>query len=184
MKKWLSRLGTNQRLAAIALMLGVIGVFARPMPGGAARIDAQDLAAELQHGGTVLPRELADWIIKGTTDFRIVDVRDEAAFAGYHIPGAENVPLAFLADAGIGRNEKVVVCADEGTPTAQAWFILKAMGFRHVYALGGGIAGWKRALSGEPAQAAAAAPKAEIQVPSLPSAGAKAPSPKKKKEGC
>jgi rhodanese-related sulfurtransferase len=183
MKKWFSRLGMNQRLAVLALALGTIALAARPAPGGAARVNAQELAADLQRGGTLGPQELADWIIKGTTDFRIVDVRDEAAFASYHIPGAENVPLASLADAGIGRNEKIVLCADEGTPTAQAWFILKAAGFRNVYALAGGIEGFRRALAGEPAQTAASSPKTDFKLPSLPAGGAKATA-KKKKEGC
>jgi len=144
MRKWFWTLGTNQRLALLALGLGIVAVFARPAPGATARVHPQDLAATLERGGTVQPMQLADWLIKGTTEFRLIDVRDEPAFASYHIPGAENVPLASVADAAIAHDEKVVLCSDDGTRTAQAWFVLKALGFGSVYVLAGGLDGWKR----------------------------------------
>ncbi len=183
MRNWFSRLGTNQRLAVLALALGLAAAFARPTPGWTVRVNAQELAADLQRGGTVRAQELADWIVKGTTEFRVIDLRDETAFAAYHIPGAENVPLASLADSGIGHNEKVVLCADDGTRTAQAWFVMKALGFRNVHILAGGLDGWKGQAASPSLPAATTTPKIDLQVPSLPAGGSKTGS-KKKKEGC
>ncbi len=185
MNKWLSGTGINRRLAVLALVLGAVAVFARPMSGGAARVNPRELAAELQRGGTVSAKELAEWIVKGTTEFRVLDVRDESAFAAYHIPGAENIPVGSLADSGIAHDENVVLYADDGTRTAQAWFVMKAMGFRNVYALGGGLAGWTGQSTGTAASSQPPAPVTAptIAVPSPPTGGVRA-APKKKKEGC
>ncbi len=146
MMKWISRLGTNQRLALVALVLGAGALFARPMAAGTVRVNAPELAAELQREAGIQPADLADRIIKGTTDFRLIDLRDEQAFASYHVPGAENVPLTALADSGIGHNEKIVLYSDDGTRSAQAWFVLAAQGFRSVSVLRGGLEGWKQGV--------------------------------------
>ena len=144
MRILLSRLTLNQKLAALAVALGAIAVFARPTPGGTVSIDPAELAVivqkEVDH---VAPLDLADWIVGGRADFRLVDIRDEKAFVEYHIPGAENIQLARLLDAGFARNEKIVLYSDGGIHSAQAWFLLKAKGYKGVYMLRDGLDGWK-----------------------------------------
>jgi len=144
MRTLLSRLTLNQKLAALAVLLGAVAVFARPTPGGTVSLDPAELAVivqkEIDH---VAPLDLADWIVAGRADFRLVDIRDERAFAEYHIPGAENVQLAQLPDAGFARNEKIVLYSDGGIHSAQAWFLLKAKGYKRVYMLRDGLDGWK-----------------------------------------
>ena len=140
----MSALTLNQRLALLALTLGVVAIGARPMRGGVVTIDARDLArivaTEVDHVGV---DELADWIIAGRSDYRLVDLRAAAAFASYHIPTAENVPLAALPDYPFGRQEKIVLYSDGGIHSAQAWFLLRAKGYRGVYILRGGLDEWK-----------------------------------------
>jgi rhodanese-related sulfurtransferase len=140
----MSALTLNQRLALLALTLGVVAIGARPMRGSVVTIDARDLArivaTEVDHVGV---DELADWIIAGRSDYRLVDLRGAAAFASYHIPTAENVPLAALPDYPFGRQEKIVLYSDGGIHSAQAWFLLRAKGHRGVYILRGGLDEWK-----------------------------------------
>jgi rhodanese-related sulfurtransferase len=144
MRLLLSRLTLNQKLAALAVVLGAIAVFARPTPGGTVSIDPAELAVIVQtEADHVVPPDLADWIVAGRADFRVVDIRDEKAFTEYHIPGAENVRLAQLPDAGFARNEKIVLYSDGGIHSAQAWFLLKAKGYKGVYMLRDGLDGWK-----------------------------------------
>jgi rhodanese-related sulfurtransferase len=144
MTRWFSRLTLNQRLALLAVVLGLVAVFAQPTRGGRVRIDPMELALGVQRDADhVRPQDLADWIIAGRSDYRLVDARDERSFAAYHVPTAENLPLASLAAADLGRNEKVVVYADGELQTAQAWFVLKAAGYSGVHVLDGGLAGWK-----------------------------------------
>ena len=134
----------RRALAATALLLGVVAVGGNPYRGSTVRIDTQELAtivsSEVDH---VTPRELADWIIQGRTDYRLIDLRAEADFAGYHIPTAENVPVARLPEYGLGRDEKIVLYSEGGIHSAQAWFLLKAQRYPGAYILLGGLEAWK-----------------------------------------
>ncbi len=145
MKELLKRSTMNQRLAAIALVLGLFALVAGdPYHGRIATIDAKELSIIVNNKvDHVSPAELADWIIAGRQDYRLVDIRTPEEFAGYHIPGAENVPMAELVDGRFQRNEKVVLYSEGGIHAAQAWFLMKAQDYKGVYMLFGGLEGWK-----------------------------------------
>jgi len=145
--RW-SSLSLNRRLALLAIVLGAVAVFAGdPYGGTSTRVSAKELAvivgSEVDH---VSSGELADWIIQGRVDFRLLDLRNEAAFREYHIPQAELVPMEGLLDHGLQRNEKIVLYSDGGIHSAQAWFLLKAKGYNGVYILRGGLEEWKDAV--------------------------------------
>jgi rhodanese-related sulfurtransferase len=137
--RWFSTLSLNQKLAALALLLGLGALFISPATGGAVSIRPDELArivqTEVDH---VTPDDLADWIVQGRADYRLIDLRDERSYAEYHIPGAELVPITQLADASLARNERIVLYSDGGIHSAQAWFLLRARGYRGVYILLGG----------------------------------------------
>ncbi len=149
----------KSRLAVLALALGLVALFGGPRDGGTVTLNAAELAAivesEVDH---VTVDELADWIIQGRNDYRLLDVRDPAAYAEYHIPTAESVQITELADYPLLRNEKIVLYSDGGTHSAQAWFLLKARGYGGVYMLLYGLEEWKQRIlfpspgaDGEPA---------------------------------
>ncbi len=144
MKNLLTNSTLNQRLAAIALFLGALAlIVGDPYQGRTATIDTQELAIiverEVDH---VSPTELADWIIQGRADYRLIDLRSEREFATYAIPGAEHAPVAQLIDLGLVKNEKAVLYSDGGIHSAQAWFLLRSQGYRGVYILRGGLEAW------------------------------------------
>ncbi len=139
----LARLSRNQKLALLAVALGLGAlVLGGPQPGRIV-LDERELAAivegELDH---VTPDELADWIVAGRQDYRLIDLRTAAEFAEYHIPQAENVAITALVDSDLARNEKIVLYSAEGIHSAQAWFLLKAKKFPAVYILLGGLKQW------------------------------------------
>ena len=139
----LDRLSRNQKLALFAVVLGVGAlVLGGPEPGKIV-LDERELAAivegELDH---VTPDELADWIVAGRQDFRLIDLRMAAEYAEYHIPQAENVAISALVDSDLARNEKIVLYSAEGIHSAQAWFLLRAKKFAAVYILLGGLKQW------------------------------------------
>lgn len=144
MLKRLSALTLNQRLAVVAFLLGAGALFAAPTRGGAVSIDPRELAliveGEVDHVDAL---DLADWIVAGRADYRLVDLRDARAYGEYHIPNAENIQLSALTDSTLARNEKVVLYSDGGIHSAQAWFLLRASGFRGVYMLRGGLDAWR-----------------------------------------
>ncbi len=202
------------RLAALALALGVPALFGDPYGGGWVRLNPRELAAivetEVDH---VQVEELAGWIVQGRNDYRLLDVRDAASYAEYHIPGAESVQLTELAQYPLSRNEKIVLYSDGGMHSAQAWFLLKARGYRGAYVLLRGLEEWKdrvlfptlppdatpeesrryRARSetslffgGSPRTAEQSVDPTPIAMPEVPVASGApvAPTRKKRKEGC
>jgi rhodanese-related sulfurtransferase len=144
MATFLSRLTLNQKLAVGALILGTVALAAKPYQGATIEVDTAALSAELASGaGQTEPRELAAWLLGGRADFRVIDVRSPEAFATGQIPGAENVPVGNLLDAGLVRTEKIIICGDDGVSSAQAWLLLRAKGYRGASVLKGGMAAWR-----------------------------------------
>lgn len=144
MKQIWNQISLNQKLALMAIALGFIGIFAgSPYRGSKAMIDAKELALIVENKvDHVSAEELADWIIQGKSDYRLLDLRTEKEFNEYHIPTAENAALADLSNYPITRNEKIILYSEGGIHSAQAWFLLKAMGFKGVYMLFGGLEEW------------------------------------------
>ena len=144
MAGWFSRLTLNQKLALAAIALGAVAIFAAPYPGSKVTLDARELAllvgTEADH---VEAPELAAWIIENRADYRLVDLRTESEFATYSIPTAVNIPMSVLPEAGLGRQEKIVLYSEGGIHSAQAWMLLKAQGHKSVYMLKGGLDEWK-----------------------------------------
>ncbi|MHB1313238.1 MAG: rhodanese-like domain-containing protein [Gemmatimonadaceae bacterium] len=141
----MKKLSLNGWLAATAFALGFIALFAgTPYHGADATINTKELALTMAtDADQVGVSTLADWIIQGKADFRVVDLRPEAAYAEYHLPPAENIPVAGLGQSSLMHNEKIVLYAEDGTRAAQAWMLLKAKGYKGVYILHGGLEAWK-----------------------------------------
>lgn len=134
----------NQKLAALALLLGSVALFSQPHRGPFVKLDARELASIVeQTSDHVTPSELGAWIIEGRSDYRLLDLRSEPEFAAYHIPTAEHVPISALPDYPLLPNEKVILYSEGGIHAAQAWFLLRAQGRKAVYTVLGGLDAWK-----------------------------------------
>jgi rhodanese-related sulfurtransferase len=143
--RWIANRTLKQKLALLAVALGALAVFGDPYrAGGRVTVDTRELATivggELDH---VSPAELAGWIVAGRTDYRLLDLRDADAYAAYHVPTAESVPVAGLPDYPLARNETIVLYSDGGIHAAQGWFLLKAEGYPGATLLRGGLDAWK-----------------------------------------
>jgi rhodanese-related sulfurtransferase len=144
--------------------LGVIALLAgSPYRTAFARVDTKQLALDAGSAAAgVKATELADWIVQGRNDYLLIDVRDAAAYAAYHIPGAMNVPLASLTPDFARRNERIVFYSDSEMQAAQAWFLLRSLGFPAAGMLAGGLDAWKDGVLYPQAPAEGAAPAAQI----------------------
>jgi rhodanese-related sulfurtransferase len=145
MKNFFNNLSLNRKLGLFAFVLGFLALFAgSPYRGSEATVNAKELALivekEIDHVGV---QTLADWIIQGKSDFRLIDLRSEKDFAEYHIPSAENIELSSLDRSNLQHNEKLILYSDGGIHSAQAWMLLEARGFKGVYILRGGLEEWK-----------------------------------------
>lgn len=144
MKSFFLGLSTNQRLGLLGFFLGLGALLGQPYASPVVTLDTRELARMV--GTTadhVAVDDLAGWIIEGRADYRLIDVREKSAYAAYHIPTAEHVPVGQLPDHGLDRNEMVVVYSDGGVQAAQAWLLLKAMDFKSAVTLQGGLDAWK-----------------------------------------
>ena len=135
--------GTRRTLGASAGVLGVLAAVAgRPAPN-ATTIDVRALAGEIdRQTDHVDAIELAAWIRDRKRGLRVLDVRSESEFAAYHIPSAEHVPLARIVGMRPRDGETLVLYSEGGAHAGQAWVLLRALGFRTVCFLRGGLLDW------------------------------------------
>jgi rhodanese-related sulfurtransferase len=155
-------------IRAGAMLLVLLALFAAvagsPYQGNVAKVDAAQLSLDAASpADQVSPTELADWLIEGRADFLLIDVREPSEFATYHIPGAINVPLAGLKAEFAARNERIVVCGSGELKAAQAWLLLRSLGFRGAHLLRGGVEEWNRQVLFPAAPAAGASVKETIE---------------------
>jgi rhodanese-related sulfurtransferase len=137
-------LPVDQRLGLVALALGLLALPARPYAGARVTLDLARLASLVEgEADHVTPQQLAEALVEGRSSYRLIDLREASAYAAYHIPSAENLPLRDLVAQPLSPTETLLVYSDDGTHGAQAWLLLKAKGLRAVYNLRGGLEGWK-----------------------------------------
>ncbi len=135
-------------LAAGLVGLGLIAAISgNPYREGRVTIATRQLARLAgQTAAHITPGELSSWLIEERADYTLVDLRTADDFAQHRIPGAQNVPLAALTDTVAPRTEKVVLYAQDDTQAAQAWILLKALGFKAAYTLAGGLDAWNNEI--------------------------------------
>ncbi len=143
-KEFISKQSLNIKLAGGTVLLGLIALIIGNPSTNISRIDEQDLAVMVEKGTDhISVEDLADWIIKGKVDYRLIDLRSEKEFAEYSIPSSENIQISDLLGSDLQRNEKIILCSKGGIHSVQAWFLLKAKGYKNVYTLRGGLDEWK-----------------------------------------
>lgn len=131
-------------LAAAALALGVLAPLAgSPYRANHAAIDvpalARTVAREEDH---VTALELAQWIKDRHPGLRVLDVRSLEEYERYHLPTAERLALDSLATIPFHADDTLVLYSEGGAHAAQAWVFLRALGYRKVYFLRGGLYEW------------------------------------------
>lgn len=145
MKQFLKNLSGPQKLGGVALILGLVAVLlGNPYDKVNTTINIKEIAIESVRGNDKVDvRSLADWIIEGRVDYRLVDLRDDEKFSEYSIPTAVNIPVSKLMNSDLMRNQKILLYADDNTKAAQGWFLLKSRDYNGVYILDGGVEAWK-----------------------------------------
>lgn len=148
MKEKIMKLDGPKRLAVIALALGLVAMFAgNPYNNTTTNVNTKEIALKtLNSQDKVKVKDLADWLIQKKADFTLIDLRSENEYKKYFIPSAYNISPVKLSDAGLMRNDKIVLYSDDNTTAAQAWFLLKSKDYKGVYILDGGLDAWKEQI--------------------------------------
>lgn len=131
-------------LAYAAMVLGSGAALAgSPFAVNHGAIDVQELsraiADERDHVTAV---ELGAWIKERRPDLRVVDVRTAEEFNAYHVPTAERIAIDSIGESTLRPSELIVLYSEGGAHAAQAWVLLRALGYRNVYFLRGGLYEW------------------------------------------
>ena len=94
---------------------------------------------------TTTGAELSQWLQAG--EAFIIDVREPAEFAGGHIPGSVNLPLARLAqaDLGLAAGRRLVLVCATGRRSGMGCAALAGTAGDNLYTLDGGLSGWSAA---------------------------------------
>ncbi len=135
----------RKRIGILTILLAIIAIFAgSPLDRADKKVNLKELSLmSVDNIKKVKVADLADWLIKGRFDYRLIDIRTEDDFEKYRIPSSENISVAELLNSDLARNEKIVLYSDNEIASAQAWFLLKAENFKGVYILDGGLKSWQ-----------------------------------------
>lgn len=155
-----------KKLVLLALVMGFIAIFAgSPYDTVHTTVNTKELAIEtLNSDNKIEPLVLADQLIKGYGEFKIVDLRKENEYKNYFIPGAINIPVSDILDSKLLRNEEILLYSDDESVASQGWFLLRSAGYKGVYILDGGLKAWKdKVLFPSISEDASADEKAEFE---------------------
>lgn len=146
--KSFAELPARKRLGIVAVLLGVIAIFADdPTNNASTMVNIKEISLlKKDNISSIHVDNLADWIIKGRYDYRLVDLRNEENFLKYRIPSAENIPVNQLLESDLAKNEKIILYSDNDIESSQAWFILTSNKYQGVNVLQGGIENWKQKI--------------------------------------
>jgi len=129
----------NRVLLATATTLALAAV----LFGSRTSVEASPLVAGLPSERDYISAiDLGERIAQEDPTLRVIDLRDDAAFARFHIPGATRTTLAALATDPLPLEITVVVYDDTGVTAAQAQALLHRRGHASVRVLRQGLYEW------------------------------------------
>jgi len=128
---------------AAFFLAGAAAIVGTPTRSVRASVDVRTLASEVaRESDHVTALELADWIRAAKPGLQVLDVRSAGEFDRYHIPTARSMPLETLVTTTFDPNATLVLYSEGGGHAAQAWVLLRALGYQHVFSLRGGLEEW------------------------------------------
>lgn len=106
------------------------------------------LACNAGEPGEVSRDQVAAWIGQAGAPL-LLDVRSQQEFAGGHIPGSINIPVAELAsrlgEIEAHKGSEVVVYCERGGRAVVATEILEAVNFSSIRHMEGDMSAWRKA---------------------------------------
>jgi rhodanese-related sulfurtransferase len=112
------------------------------------------------------PDEVAQMIINQDPSLLLIDVRSEAEYEKFHLPGAINIPLTSLLEEQwkdyLHQDLRYNVFYSNSTVNAnQAWMLTRQLGYKNNYVLEGGLNYWVETIM-NPTPPASTSPNEEL----------------------
>jgi rhodanese-related sulfurtransferase len=142
-------------LYKLAIVLIPLGILIAAIPDNKVVVEKanpQQILAEMKDGSQMVTTDvIADMLVKKDPTLQLIDVRSQAEFDQFHLPGAINVPIDNLLSeensALFDQDVKMNVLYGNGTTAAgQAWMLLRQQGYKSLYILQGGVNYWAETI--------------------------------------
>ena len=139
----------NKSLKAILLSIVVVSIAACGMSNESdySLTDIAQAAARQDDRESV--EELANWLIEGRGDFKLIDVRTPEEFASGSIADAENIPIALIVTQDVlmrlPTDRMVIVYSNGSENAAKAAVLLRLSGI-DAHLLAGGYNAWHQRI--------------------------------------
>ncbi|PKQ62255.1 hypothetical protein BZG02_13130 [Labilibaculum filiforme] len=139
-------------LASVIIPLGIIIAAVPENTTKPFRLTAGELLNEVQNGSQFISTDqIADMLVQKDPSLQLIDVRSQAEFEKYSLPGSVNVPLSDLLskewsdflDQGLRMN---VFYSNGNLKSNEAWMITRQLGYKNNYVLQGGLNYWAETI--------------------------------------
>jgi sulfur-carrier protein adenylyltransferase/sulfurtransferase len=155
------------KLAVVLIPLGILIAAVPDNKVVVEKANPRQILAEMKDGSYLMTTDvIADMLVKKDPTLQLVDVRSQAEFDQFHLPGAVNIPLDnLLSDensAFFDQEVKMNVLYGNGTTAAgEAWMLLRQQGYKNLFVLQGGVNYWAETIL-NPSQPSPAASDDEL----------------------
>ncbi len=108
-------------------------------------VSAKDMIEKISSDQrNITVQQLAYSIIHNTSDFYLIDVRSQADYIDFHLPGAINIPLENIVDNRFRnnlhmKNKRTVFYSNGSSDAEMAWFFATRAGRGEFFVLEGGL---------------------------------------------
>ncbi|WP_372752196.1 rhodanese-like domain-containing protein [Labilibaculum sp.] len=139
-------------LASVLIPLGIIIAAVPENTTKPFRLTADQLLNEIQEGTQFISTDqIADMLVQKDPSLQLIDVRSQADFEKYSLPGSINIPLSDLLsnewkdylDQGVRMN---VFYSNGNLKSNEAWMITRQLGYKNNYVLQGGLNYWTETI--------------------------------------
>jgi len=135
-------------LSIVLVCLGLVAAILPQTKNSSMELDAQQLLNEIQLENYVISvDEMANALINNDPEYQLIDLRPEADFKAYSLPGSLNIPFdSLFSETWVPYIDQIArknVFYSNGTTLAsEAWMLTKQKGYKNNYILNGGLNNW------------------------------------------
>lgn len=136
-------------ILSIALIcLGFVAAILPQKKNSSVELNADQVLGEIQVENYVITvDEIADVLINNDPEYQLIDLRSEADFKNYSLPGSINIPFdSLFSETWLPYIDQIarknVFFSNGTTLSSQAWMLTRQKGYKNNYILKGGLNNW------------------------------------------
>lgn len=141
-------MNTRVILTIVIISLGSIAAVLPKKKSSSIKLDASELHREVKLGTyRISADELADRLINEDPSVQLIDLRSEAEYNSYHLPGAIHIPLdSIFSEKWMPYVDQIsnmnIFYGNGSILASEAVILTRQLGIRNNFMLDGGLNGW------------------------------------------